>query len=203
MLTRVGAEQPVFGVSRSQTDTKTPIKVLLLLGSLDGGGAERVAVNLVNCSDGDVVELHLGLLDRSGPFLSDVQPHRVVGTPGRSYWRAPVEIADMIRSVKPDVVMSFGMGLNLLTWLAIRTLSKKERPHWICREDSNTDAEVAALPIGAVGKASLLVACAGVVSAALVQVVVRQGVGGMLFTSAEAESGDRDADGKGDAFHGA
>ncbi len=152
MLIRVGAEQPIFQFSREQTNTKLPVRVLLLLGSLDGGGAERVAVNLLNWCDPDLVDLRLGLLDRSGPFLADVAPHRVVGTPGRSHWRSPLQIAAMIRTVQPDVVMTFGMGLNLLTWLATRTLGKN-RPHWICREDSNTDAEVAALPIGAMGKA--------------------------------------------------
>ena len=45
-------------------------RVMLLLGSLDGGGAERVAVNLFNRCDPGLVDLRLGLLRRTGPYLA-------------------------------------------------------------------------------------------------------------------------------------
>ena len=57
---------------------------------------------------------------------------------------APLNIARMIRQAAPDVVMSFGMGVSLAVWLALAAAPGR-RPYWICREDSNTDAEIANL----------------------------------------------------------
>ena len=130
---------------------------MLLLGSLSGGGAERVAVNLVNRCDPALVDLRLGLLRRSGPFLAEVDPGRVDAPSDRaaSPWdviQAPLDIARMVRAGRPQVVMSFGMGVNMLTWLALRGLGR-DRPGWICREDSNTDVEIDNLLTNPAGRA--------------------------------------------------
>ena len=52
----------------------TPPRVLLLLSSLHGGGAERVAAHLVNRCDPAIVDVRIGLLRRAGPFLGEVDP---------------------------------------------------------------------------------------------------------------------------------
>ena len=54
-------------------------RVLLVLGSLDGGGAERVAVTLLSRCDERLVDIRLGLLRPSGAYLGDVDPGRVTG----------------------------------------------------------------------------------------------------------------------------
>lgn len=46
-------------------------RVLLLLSSLHGGGAERVAVHLLNRCDPSLVDVRMGLLRKAGPFLAD------------------------------------------------------------------------------------------------------------------------------------
>jgi glycosyltransferase involved in cell wall biosynthesis len=135
----------------------TPVRVMLLLGSLCGGGAERVAVNLVGRCDPALVDLTLGLLKREGPFLAEVDPSRVEAPAGArrgllGILRAPGDIARMIRRRRPQVLMTFGMGLNMLTWLALLGLGRR-RPVWICREDSNTDAEVDHAMKGRLGRA--------------------------------------------------
>ncbi len=136
-----------------------PPRVMLVLGSLSGGGAERVAVNLVNRCDPSAVDMRLGLLARTGQLLGEVDPRRVtapplvrrglvggLGTPG--------DIARMIRQVRPQVLMSFGMGVNMLTYLALR-LIWRGRPRWICRDDCNSVAEIANLRTNAVGRATV------------------------------------------------
>ena len=126
-----------------------PTRVMLLLGSLDGGGAERVAVNLVNRCDSSLVDLHVGLIQRAGPYLAEVDPARVTALPDRrgtlaDWVGTPSGLAHMIRTARPDVLMSFGMGVDALTWLGLKQLGR-DRPRWICRWDSNPDAEIANL----------------------------------------------------------
>ncbi len=129
---------------------------MMLLGSLSGGGAERVAVNLMNRCDPLAVDLRLGLLRRVGPYLGDVDPCRIVApkvarTGASGVLCAPADIARMVRAVRPQVLMSFGMGINMLTWLALGRLGR-DRPAWICREDSNADAEIAELTASRFGR---------------------------------------------------
>jgi glycosyltransferase involved in cell wall biosynthesis len=136
-----------------------PVRVMLLLGSLSGGGAERVAVNLVNRCDPAAVDLRLGLLSRTGPFLAEVDPMRVAApTPGRGglpiLLRGPPDIARMVKQVRPQVLMTFGMGVTLLTWLAMMGLGR-DRPRWICREDSNPTAEIDNLLSSRLGRSAV------------------------------------------------
>ncbi|HEY1878850.1 MAG TPA: glycosyltransferase [Caulobacteraceae bacterium] len=130
------------------------VRVMLLLGSLDGGGAERVAVNLANHCNPSLVDLRLGLLRRHGPYLEEMDAGRVEMAASGSLWRAPLDIARMIRAAQPQVVMSFGMGVNMLTWLALKALGP-DRPRWICREDSNPDAEIRNLLASHAGRAAV------------------------------------------------
>ncbi len=141
-----------------ETPAETPVRVMLLLGSLSGGGAERVAVNLMNRCDPSKVDLTLGLLKRTGPYLAEIDPRRVAApaetrTGFFAAARAPADIAAMIGEHAPRVLMSFGMGVNMLAWLALRGLGRR-RPLWICREDSNTDAEIANLTNNRAGRAA-------------------------------------------------
>ena len=53
------------------------VRVMLLLSSLHGGGAERVAVHLLNRCDPAIVDVRMGLLRKSGPFLKDADQSRV------------------------------------------------------------------------------------------------------------------------------
>src|SRR5690349_681488 len=49
-------------------------EVLLILPSLNGGGAERVAITLMRHCDPDRFDMRLALLQRTGPYLADVDP---------------------------------------------------------------------------------------------------------------------------------
>ena len=140
-----------------QTPAGARARVMLLLGSLDGGGAERVAVNLLNRCDSHALDIRLGLLRRTGPYLDEVDADKVTALPdhrGRlADWIAtPANLARMIGEVRPDVLMTFGMGVDALTWPALK-LMRHRRPRWICRQDSNPDAEIANLTTHPLGRA--------------------------------------------------
>ena len=135
-----------------------PIRVLLLLSSLHGGGAERVAVHLMHRLDPARFDVKMGLLRAAGPYMSQVDmdqvlvapdgekhfnydgPNSAQYTPGKvigSAIRAPLAFRRMIRDTQADVVMSFLKGTNLLAWLSLFGMMGRRRPKWIAREGNN------------------------------------------------------------------
>lgn len=134
-----------------------PIKVLLLLSSLHGGGAERVAVRLMDRLDPQRFEMRMGLLRAAGPYMGEVDQQRLMVAPdGDEHFnydgpnsaqytvgkvigsavRAPLAFRKMVREFQPDVVLSFLKGTNLLVWLSLLGLGRR-RPKWIAREGNN------------------------------------------------------------------
>lgn len=135
---------------------------MLLLSSLHGGGAERVAAHLLNRCDPQLVDVRMGLLRRAGPFLAEADGSRI-DTPamgedllafeGRNstFYRpdrllagavfAPAGVAGMIKSRRPHVVMSFLKGMSVLTGFVVGGMGAR-RPRWIAREGNNTDAVI-------------------------------------------------------------
>lgn len=140
-----------------------PLKVLLLLTSLHGGGAERVAVHLLNGLDPGRIDARMGLLRKAGPYVDLVhdQSRLLVAPDGETHFnydgpnsdqyapgkligsavRAPLAFRQMITETRPDVVMSFLKGTNLLAWLSLMGLGRR-RPRWIAREGNNVLAVV-------------------------------------------------------------
>jgi glycosyltransferase involved in cell wall biosynthesis len=139
-----------------------PVRVLMLLTSLHGGGAERVAVQLHNRLDSRRFDVRTGLLRAAGPYLDQIDADRVVVAPdgerrfnydgpNRAQYTpaklmgavqgAPRAYRRMIAEFRPDLVMSFLKGTNLLTWLALMNLGAG-RPRWIAREGNNVLAVV-------------------------------------------------------------
>jgi glycosyltransferase involved in cell wall biosynthesis len=138
-----------------------PVRVLLLLPSLHGGGAERVAVHLANGVDRARFDLKIGLLRRAGPYLRDVDPALVVGSERDDWLRdeganadqyrlgamaasavhGPRTVARMVRAERPEVVVSFLKGMSLATWIGLPK-DPRDRPIWIAREGNNTEAVI-------------------------------------------------------------
>ena len=133
------------------------MKVLVLTGWLNGGGAERVVVQLLGGSKLIGADVELGLLRRQGAYIDDVDP-RIIHTRGwgerlfpsngtnASFYRphriamsaitGPLVFRDVVTETRPDVVMSVGRGPNLLTFAALAGLGA-ERPAWIVRDGNN------------------------------------------------------------------
>jgi glycosyltransferase involved in cell wall biosynthesis len=141
-----------------RSDDGPRLRVLLLLSWLNGGGAERVAVHLMNRGDPSRLDMRMGLLRRAGPYLPLVDParlhHRDWGErwfpsegSDRSFYAphrlamsaavAPLVYRSIIREVRPDVVMSFAKGTNLVAGWGMAGMGAR-RPCWIAREGNNT-----------------------------------------------------------------
>ncbi len=137
------------------------IRVLLMLGSLHGGGAARVAVNLMAGCDPERFDLRMGLLRRAGPYLDAVDPLRLEVAQGGGWLRdekgnaamyrpdrliagavnAPRALAALVRRVRPHLMVSFLKGMSLASWPAMALLGS-DRPRWLAREGNNTEAVI-------------------------------------------------------------
>jgi glycosyltransferase involved in cell wall biosynthesis len=150
-----------------------PVRVMLSLSSMHGGGAERVAVHLLNRCDPKLVDVRLALLRKSGPFMAEVDENRVDSSPIRedlmafeghnsSFYRpdrllaatvlGPANFSAMIKARRPDVVMSFLKGVSVATYFVLRGMGPV-RPRWIAREGNNTDKVIEDELTGAAGRA--------------------------------------------------
>lgn len=135
---------------------------MILIPSMQGGGAERVAMHLINRCDRSLLNVRVGLLQRLGPYLADIDQGQVDIAPIGERWLrmegnnssfyqphrlaigallAPTNTAAMVRAFKPDVMVSFLKGMNVIAYLARAGLGPN-RPRWIAREGNNTDAVI-------------------------------------------------------------
>lgn len=137
-------------------------RVLLLLSSLNGGGAERTAVHLLNNLDPMRFDVRMGLLRAAGQWLPFADQDRIMIAPegdkhfvyegtNASFYnpatliagatRAPFAFRQMVREFKPEVVMSFLKGTCLISWGSLWHMGN-DRPRWIVREGNNTLAVI-------------------------------------------------------------
>lgn len=144
------------------TEERQRDRVLLLLSSLHGGGAERVAVHLLNHLDPKRFDVRMGLLRAAGPYLKQADASRIltapngddrfnydgpnasnyqIGTLIAGALHGPRAFRSMVREFKPHVAMSFLKGTSLITWGALAGLGRG-RPNWIAREGNNTIAVI-------------------------------------------------------------
>ncbi len=151
------------GRDRAAPGAEGRYRVLLILPSLHGGGAERVAVHLLNRCDPERFDMRMGLLRKAGPYLDEVDGDRLLVSPlgqgllnfdgpnSASYRPgklvaaaalAPLNIRLMIRRFRPHVVLSFLKGTNIATYWAMQTVWGRRRPRWIAREGNNAWAVI-------------------------------------------------------------
>lgn len=138
------------------------IRVLLLLPSLHGGGAERVAMLLMKHVDPARFDVRMGLLRKSGPYVAALDEARLdVATFGQRFLDfdqgnekvykpasllpaivlTPANVVLMLRRFRPDVVVSFRKGMSIITLGAI-LLYGRSKLRWIAREGNNTIAVI-------------------------------------------------------------
>lgn len=143
-------------------------RILLLLPNLSGGGAERTAVTLLQGIDRHEFDIRLGLLKAEGPYLKEVDPEDlelpVVKNPDGWLHKAPgdsinaatfsrliprlirlplsiFQLSELIKRVKPDVLVSFMTAFNVMTGLALK-LSGQTQTYWIAREGNNIETVI-------------------------------------------------------------
>jgi glycosyltransferase involved in cell wall biosynthesis len=138
------------------------IRVLLLLPSLHGGGAERVAMLLMKHVDPSRFDVRMGLLRKTGPYVAALDETRVdVAALGQRFMDfdqgnekiykpasllpaivlTPANVVLMLRRFRPDVVLSCRKGMSIITLGAI-LLYGRSKLRWIAREGNNTIAVI-------------------------------------------------------------
>lgn len=91
-------------------------RVCFVLPSLNGGGAERAAVQVLNGLDSSRWQRSMFLFARQGPYLSDVDPNIEVASadsPSRlGQWQA---LRRFVAAERPDLVVAFLSYFSVLT----------------------------------------------------------------------------------------
>jgi glycosyltransferase involved in cell wall biosynthesis len=149
-------------VSPVRVSPEQRVRVLLLLPSLHGGGAERVAVHLMRHADRERFDMRMGLLRRSGPYLplidsADIDHARIgerfldfdrgnseayrATSLAPAFVLTPLNVVAMLRRFRPHVVVSFRKGMSVITRGALLFYGRRD-VRWIAREGNNTIAVI-------------------------------------------------------------
>ncbi|OFW14406.1 MAG: hypothetical protein A3F69_06805 [Acidobacteria bacterium RIFCSPLOWO2_12_FULL_66_10] len=95
------------------------MRVVFVVPSLNGGGAERAAVTVLNSLDASAHARALYLFRREGPYLRDVAEGIELTAPARDDRVTRVRrLAEFVRAWRPYVVVSFLSYFSV--WLAMR-----------------------------------------------------------------------------------
>ena len=87
-----------------------------MLPSLAGGGAERVAVQVLNALDADKWDRSMYLFERSGPYLADLSPAvRLDAGSAASRVGRWLALRRYVTETRPDVIVAFLSYLTVLT----------------------------------------------------------------------------------------
>jgi glycosyltransferase involved in cell wall biosynthesis len=114
-------------------------KVVFIIPSLRGGGAERVILNIIRNLDYNSFDINLILLKKEGPYLELLPEYiNVVDLNTFNVRKSIFALVRAINDIKPDVVLSTMGHLNLAI-LFIRPLLKG-KPKVIVRE-ANTPSK--------------------------------------------------------------
>lgn len=118
--------------------SKRPLKVLWVIPSLAGGGAEKAVVTILNHLDRTQIRPSLCLFKREGPFLeelkSDIEVFDV-GRDGRFDPRLVWQLSCIIQRLEPDITVGVLRTCSMLTALAHQLAG---RPGKIFLNEQNT-----------------------------------------------------------------
>ena len=99
-----------------KTGSQRRPSVCFVLPSLAGGGAERVAVQVLNALDADKWARSMYLFERSGPYLADLSPAvRLDAGSAASRVGRWLALRRYVTETRPDVIVAFLSYLTVLT----------------------------------------------------------------------------------------
>lgn len=123
--------------SASDDPGRSPVKVLVVSGTLSGGGAERFVSTLLHHLNRARIQPALCLFrdEICYPLPADVEVS-ILGHRGPLHsWKSVRRLADCINRTKPDVVVSVMDYLGMFVGEALRT--SEAQPVWIARTSNN------------------------------------------------------------------
>ena len=132
------------------------LKLLYIMHSLAGGGAERGGLTVLQSLDTNIFDINLGVINKDGPLINDiplgvrviyVSPEKLINRltairfPGRGMIESAIAVRKMINTVKPDVIVTVLPVVSLPMYVAT-FFTKKREYTWVVREENNTSATV-------------------------------------------------------------
>ena len=91
-------------------------KICFVLPSLNGGGAERAAVQILNGLEADRWDRSMFLFAREGPYLSEVDPSiRIMSADTPTRWGRWNALRGFIAHERPEIVMAFLSFFSVLS----------------------------------------------------------------------------------------
>jgi glycosyltransferase involved in cell wall biosynthesis len=111
------------------------MRVMLLVPNLGGGGAERTMLNICTHLDRRSFEPVLVMGEQKGPYCSQIPRDILAISMDEAHVRKCVsKLANIIRIIKPDIVLSTLTHMNIVT-IAAHSISKSAS-HVLVREPS-------------------------------------------------------------------
>jgi glycosyltransferase involved in cell wall biosynthesis len=170
---------------------------MFILGSLAGGGAERMVADLVRYINRDEFDAKIGLLSRSGPYLPLIDADDLVVPARMQGWVAyrdrpsiarllpslaivPLQQREILRRFRPHIVVTATKSMNLAARVSL-ALAGRNRFGWIVREGNNTGAMIDS-EMGRLGRRLQNAAVRASYRSADVIVAISNGVAGELAT---------------------
>ena len=140
------------GASHEQT------RVLFILGSMAGGGAERIVTHLVKHLNRDEFVARVGLLWQHGDYLDQLADNELIVTrlghgwiPYRDqppWWQllpalalVPLQQRDLVRRFRPHIVVTATKSMNVAGRFSL-ALAGRSTVRWVAREGNNTGAMI-------------------------------------------------------------
>src|SRR5262245_49953891 len=140
------------------TGRRERTRVLFVLGSVAGGGAERIVAHLVKHVDRDEFDARVGLLWRHGDYLDQFADAELVVArlaqgwiPYRDqprWWQlvpslalVPLQQREIVRRFHPHIVVTATKSMNIAARYALAFANRGEL-RWVVREGNNTGAMI-------------------------------------------------------------
>lgn len=100
-------------------------KILFLIPSLAGGGAEHVFLHLMNNIDREKYDLHLAVWTDEGPYFAQLKSDVYIINLKTSFSCSLLKVIGVINRLKPDVVLSNIFCMNFIVGFARPFISQK------------------------------------------------------------------------------
>jgi N-acetylgalactosamine-N,N'-diacetylbacillosaminyl-diphospho-undecaprenol 4-alpha-N-acetylgalactosaminyltransferase len=134
------------------------IRVLFVLGSVAGGGAERIVTHLVKHLNRGEFDARVGLLWRHGDYLKEFTDSELVVArlaqgwiPYRDqprWWQflpslalVPLQQREIVRRFRPDIVVTATKSMNIAARFSL-PFARRSEFTWVAREGNNTGAMI-------------------------------------------------------------
>ena len=152
--TMVPSTEPLLHAAAGRERTR----VLFVLGSVAGGGAERMVAHLVKHLNHDEFDARVGLLWRHGDYLGQFADSELVVArfaqgwiPYRDqprWWQllpslalVPLQQREIVRRFRPHIVVTVTKSMNIAARFSL-PFAHRDELSWVVREGNNTGAMI-------------------------------------------------------------